>query len=282
MEAARQNCLVIPVVVESYNSIYQESYIMVTSIFLQVIFVSLLQLTLTKGLPVQDNGSCKTKLPGYTWTFNVTNDVALSGIYNSKDCGEKCQETEWCYGYTWQHSDVTGSMCHMFHDLKNLHECSSCSKCISGKFQPVSGHCLGTGLNASQHIIDIHEVTTEMQCHHKCLTTPNCQFYSFSSKNLSSMCFLLTACFPTTSCEGWQSAAMACFPEHLFGLNVTVKDIDECFITATKKLQISSQELIADNTNLAAAINEATAILVQDMGLDKKVIPDMITKVDTS
>merc|ERR1712200_200602 len=91
------------------------------------------------GQEMSDN--CSLTLEGYTWQFNPEMDEAIPGISSSDDCAEECLSLDWCVGYTWSLDDSAGSMCYLFHQLKDLHPCNDCSECISGKFNPMKGVC---------------------------------------------------------------------------------------------------------------------------------------------
>merc|ERR1719431_469062 len=73
------------------------------------------------------DSSCNLTLHGKTWDFNASADLAIPGSGSASECGEDCLDLAWCVGYTWTHDDAAGSMCHLFHELNNLHPCSECS-----------------------------------------------------------------------------------------------------------------------------------------------------------
>merc|ERR1712168_48985 len=151
-------------------------------------------------------GSCNRTISGYTWKFNATIDKDFSSI-TKEECAEKCLSLSWCKGYTWSLDDSSGSICHIFHELKQQHACQECSKCFSGVFKQISGVC-STG---ASNIIGIKSSSSEMSCIEMCAKTSGCKYYSWGAGNIfSNTCFLFKACSSTSSCEAWQSGRLEC------------------------------------------------------------------------
>jgi len=160
------------------------------------------------------SNNCSLTLEGHTWQFDPENDVAIPGISSNDDCAEECLSLDWCVGYTWSLDDSAGSMCYLFHQLKDLHPCNDCSECISGKFNPMKGVC---NPDDAEDIIGIEDADTELACVEHCAATPGCNYYSWSNGTIfTNKCFLFKECCnPVDSCESFQSGEMACFVQDI-------------------------------------------------------------------
>merc|ERR1711887_125995 len=151
-------------------------------------------------------GSCNRTISGYTWKFNATIDKDFSSI-TKEECAEKCLSLSWCKGYTWSLDDSSGSICHIFHELKQQHACQECSKCFSGVFKQISGVCSTEAIN----IIGVKQASSEKSCIEMCAQTSGCKYYSWGAGNIfSNKCFLFKKCSSTSSCEAWQSGRLEC------------------------------------------------------------------------
>lgn len=149
-------------------------------------------------------------ISGYTWTFDVNRgDKTLPGIATANECAELCLAEKWCKAFTWEKSDSAGTFCFMFAEAENLHACSDCSECKSGKFKPFVGVCFGAGGKQ----IGIKNAFSELECLNICYRTPGCLFYNFAVSSIKNLCFLFSTCGQgkTPVCEPWQSGQLSFF-----------------------------------------------------------------------
>merc|ERR1711970_1064765 len=151
-------------------------------------------------------GKCNSTISGYTWKFNSTVDKDFSGL-RKEDCAKTCLKYSWCKGYTWSLDDSSETICHIFHELNNQHECQECSRCFSGVFGQITGVCSA----AASNMIDVRQSKTEMSCIEECFKTKDCKYYSWGAgKIFTDNCFLFKECKSTPSCESWESGKLEC------------------------------------------------------------------------
>jgi len=146
-------------------------------------------------------------ISGYTWVYNVNRgDISYPGIATADECAEMCMAENWCRAFTWEKSDSTGTFCFLFKEADNLHACSDCSECKSGKFKPFVGVCFDGNL------ISMNNTFSELECLNLCYTTQGCLFYNFAVSSIKNLCFLFSTCGGgKTPCEPWQSGELSFF-----------------------------------------------------------------------
>jgi len=152
--------------------------------------------------------NCNLTLEHFTWRFRQESDTMIPGVVDHHQCQLKCLEQDWCYGWTWEKEDSTGTMCFLFNSpLEGLHPCGDCSHCISGKFKPIEGHCF----EKSENILKVQNTVSEWECLETCYLNDKCNYYSWGNGTFNNLCFMYTECKVTSTCETFQSGEMECF-----------------------------------------------------------------------
>jgi len=159
---------------------------------------------------LMDSGSCSLTLLNYTWSFDSSKgDQSVEGL-TKENCTKRCLTQSWCRGYTWSKEDSSGSICHMFKQLRKTIACKECSDCVSGKATPISGVC-------SESWISRKKTDSELSCLELCSKTNGCQFYSYYTGNSllgllqKNNCYLYSTCTATSTCEPFQTGKLECF-----------------------------------------------------------------------
>jgi len=151
---------------------------------------------------------CNLTLTHYTWRFRQNVDTMIPGVATYQQCQLKCLDQDWCYGWTWETEDSTGTMCFLFNKpLEGLHPCGDCSHCVSGKFKPIVGHCF----EKSANILKVENTESEWECLESCYKNDECKYYSWGNGTFNNLCFMYKECKVTTTCEPFQSGEIECF-----------------------------------------------------------------------
>jgi len=161
---------------------------------------------------LMDSGSCSLTLLNYTWSFDSSKgDQSVEGL-TKENCTKRCLTQSWCRGYTWSKEDSSGSICHMFKQLRKTIACKECSDCVSGKATPISGVC-------SESWISRKKTDSELSCLELCSKTNGCQFYSYYTGNSllgllqKNNCYLYSTCTATSTCEPFQTGKLECIEQ---------------------------------------------------------------------
>jgi len=137
---------------------------------------------------------------GSSWMFNKTIDQAIVDVNSTEECANACLDTDNCWGYSWEATQVVAGICYLFKALPKIKK--DCKECVSGEipgkiYGGSNGPKICTG-NAT-NILGLKSSKSDMGCLQHCANTQGCNYYSWMNSEavFKNVCFMFKSCNET-------------------------------------------------------------------------------------